>query len=316
MIKKSNTIITFILGLLFIQVSFAGPFATTGPLPQPVTFINNDVYLICNNCSLTSMKNMAAREATTNGIKVHVISKPNRIIRTFHAELISEPEINFYRVFIHQLSTDSNIIDEINDALDIRDALIELTFNGTPIDNLPGIGPDFPGSALDLPNNSNALHTTRLAIQRLLGAQNGSAGFFTSLQTFVSELINDMLGTTVTIVFPDGSTYKFKITSISLDAITKEVKFEAEAVSGSGTDGEGHAIPETIGDLNNMNIIVGGNPNSGNMGNINGWIQLIGRLGGGSISPPSSSSIPTALNCITVGNSMICSATEIPVNGD
>jgi len=262
----------------------------------------NDIFVKCDDCSSSYMFNTAQQQAVVLGNTVHVVSTTNRVVRSYHAEILEEfdfvpPLIDNYTF---EISTDLTVLNDINMVLDIAEEieLLSVTgINSSIFTNTPGIA----DSALDIPGSWAAGQRIQNAISDYLAGVTSNQSTIDSAAQAVRSMFGNLTnshGTHITITFPDGSVYTYIFDGVTVDS-NGNFRFNTHAELGSGRDMNDNPIPENQANLANMSANIGG-------GSAADWLDLISRISGGYFNGQQ-----TIVHCTVEANVMTCTAVQI-----
>jgi|GEM_PF-2583762 len=243
---------------LFAPVVAAGLFLSTGSARAV-----SEEMTLCDYCS-GSQYSQKAMETIDNG-SVYVINRPASVVKKFIVVTEYEPGSAFQQAT--EVAPDDDDLQDIQKGLDFYHAIRQGAKVQVGDLDLPS-GTD-PDSALDLVGRTFWRNDLGLAVSNWVHDQRLTG--FVGMAADVLHIANINLKGTVTVNFPDGSSYLFTFEDATVDDSGKLTLFY-QIKPGSGIGPDGHRIPEAPGDLAGAEI-------QGSTSSIGEWIDAAQRLG-------------------------------------
>jgi len=265
---------------------------------------------ICDNCTPIQMQEAATGVYTDNSI-VHMLDFVQGIYRSYFVEVISEPGIS--RTLVQEIPTPPDAAEKLQNTLDFAAFLVQdkeinvsqLPLGGNPI-----------GSAIDLAANPTESGGLVHAVELWLADSAGNGGIVVATNV-LSKLSGLVANNTVTVHFPDGTTARVQITSITVDENNHPVLF-GQIIGLYRSDNR--PIPTTSSAVNGMSTDIN------NQAELDAWLNLMQRLGipvtdgttpaqgagGGRVPPEDGPPLPTRMECRLEGGQVTCKVVPLP----
>ncbi len=256
---------------------------------------------ICDGCTSIQMQEAASGVYTDNSI-VHMLDFNNGLYRSYFVEIISEP--GFSRTLVQEIPTPVEAAEKLQNTLDFAAFLAqdkEINVSQLPL-------PNPPGSAIDLAANPTESGGLVHAVELWL-ADSGANGGIVVATNVLSTLTGLVANNTVFIHFPDGTTAKVQVTSITVDENGNPVLF-AQIVGLYRSDNR--PIPTTGSAVNGMSTDIN------DQAELDAWLNLMQRLGipvTNGTTPAQGGgggSLPTRMECRLEGGQVICKVVPLP----
>jgi len=204
--------------------------------------------LICNNCSPLSMKQKAATVAAPFEKKVYVADINNSNYQIFHVETIDEG--NFHAILTIPITASAAENEMFEAAFELHENIQAASNSGVNIEQLPGVGSSYPGSALEVIGNSALTGQIALGLSNYLYSQNSVSS---GLLAVFGDITESDIGKVFKINFADGSHMTFKIMGVNFNSNNEPV-VDLDLKPDSTFDPEGRRVPDNVSDLAGMSF--------------------------------------------------------------
>jgi len=242
----------------------------------------------CDYCTASQYPNAALSVVSYGTEYVYVVNRPTRTIKRFLVIIESEPGHSISEAT--EVATEPGMVQDIQKLLDFHEFVAK---SRTVPSALVGTNVD---SALDIVHSSARMDVEQAVYQFYVdNAIPLIAGSAINNPTSIVTMLEGGDGL-LTIEFPNGSEYSFKITDIT-NLTNGDPTIMVDSVLGSGRDGDGKTIPESTGDLPGITRTGDSAPD---------YVDLVNRMGI-SVEVLPRCKVTATFACQVVGSELHCS---------